>query len=312
LLSDNGMRTLALVSLVLAATGCFQLGDSSTAPPPPPQVAFLYSDCPGGLFDNCDTTAAFLGAGAHALVDLVPGDFAYDHVESSAPDVMTVEAVSHSQLRVTGLASGSATIRLVDAAGHVVGHAGVGVVAPRTLVAHHGWPGDLPRVLTGVQATLTFDGYPQNSDAHTRGGGGVQLTAFAPLAGAGRNPDYDEAWFVGQEPGLGIIMANAFAAEAHQVVEVVDPAEVIGLDVTTVTSGRHDIQVTVAARTATGPVYGLCDWTLSDPAIQLFHTRMRSLDRAPAEVTGFKLPDDGMSYAATCTLAGHSAAVRLR
>ena len=288
-----------ILALTVGAGGCALHGDGSGFGTPTLQYDNCSSDC--GLDQN-----GVAAGGAHTAI-LVNGGVHFVGAQSSNPAVARFTSDGTGRIDVESGVPGTATLELVDAAGHVVGSGVVTVVPTATLRPNQGWTGDAPLVLAGAPMTFHVTTLGANGKI-TKGDGSVSFAIGGTLQPSVALVDGDAIAFTGTA-GTGSIDATCPDASLSQVINVVPAAGVTALNMTETVQANDQAVITVVPQSPDGPVYtGGCDWTVSDTTVTLDADVTPRLDLGAGEVAVFNLNRPG-SFTIGCTVAGQTASV---
>ncbi len=262
-------------------------------------------------FDNCTSECGLdqngvAAGGAHTTI-LVNGGVHFVLAQSSNPAVATFTADGASKVDVESGVPGTATLQLLDGAGHVVASGVVTVVPTATLRPNRGWTGAAPIVLEGETMTFhvtTLDG----NGRITKGDGSVSFALAGSIKPTVALVAGDAIAFTGSA-GSGTIDASCPNATLSQPIDVVPASAITALDMTQTLQQNDQAVVTVVPQSTGGPVYtGGCDWQVSDTTVTLDADVTPRLDLGAGEVAVFNINRAG-TYTISCTLAGQTASV---
>ncbi|HEX8950224.1 MAG TPA: hypothetical protein VF945_00190 [Polyangia bacterium] len=262
-------------------------------------------------FDNCSSDCGLdqngVAAGGGHTTILVNGGVHFVAAQSSNPSVAKFVADGGSKVDVESGVPGTATLQLVDGAGHVVASGVVTVVPTAQLRPNRGWSGAAPIVLEGE--TLTF--HVTTLDANgkiTKGDGSVTFAVGGTLKPTVAIVDGDAIAFTGTA-GTGTIDASCPNATLSQSFDVVPAAAITSLAMTQVLQQNDQAVVSVVPQSAGGPVYtGGCTWQVSDTTVTLDADVTPRLDLGAGELAVFNINRAG-SFTIGCTVAGQTASV---
>ena len=294
------LQPLALaVSVGFSLAGCALHGEGAGVGTPTLQFDNCSSDC--GLDQN-----GVAAGGAHTTI-LVNGGVRFVGARSSDPAVALFTADGDGKIDVESGVPGTATLQLVDAAGHVVASGVVSVVPTATLRPNQGWTGAVPIVLEGT--AMTFHVTTLGADGKiTKGDGSVSFALGGTLQPTVALVDGDAIAFTGSA-GTGTIDASCPNADLSQTIDVVPASAVTALQMSELVQPNDQAVVTVVPQSAGGPVYtGGCDWKVSDTSVTLDADVTPRLDLGAGEVAVFNLNRAG-SFTISCTAAGQTASV---
>jgi hypothetical protein len=262
-------------------------------------------------FDNCSSDCGLdlngvAAGGAHTTI-LVSGGVHFVSAQSSNPAVAKFTADGAGKVDVESGAPGTATLQLLDGAGHVVASGNVSVVPTATLRPNRGWNGAAPLVLEGEPMTFHVTTLDANGKI-TKGDGSVDFALSGPLKPSVALVEGDAIAFVGTA-GSGVIDATCPNTTLSQMIEIVPVSALTALNMTAQVQPNDQAVVTVVPQSAGGPVYtGGCQWQVSDPSITLDADVTPRLDLGAGEVAVFNVNRPG-SFTIGCTLAGQTSSV---